>query len=386
MILKQDCSHFPGDRPCSFHKQTGVTCPDCKDYEPISSKILIIKLDAAGDVLRTTSILPCLREKYPKGHITWVTLGDSRDIFTNNSLVDRVLLYDSSEAIAHLSVEHFSLLINLDTSPKSASLASYCHADEKLGYGLDTKGKVFCFNKEAETWFEMGAFDHIKKRNTQTYQELMLEICRLHPREFEIVLNLSADELALAKIFSRNNRIDHSYPVIGMNTGAGSRWEQKKWPLEGYRTLIGRIINESNYTVILYGGKYEQVRNRELTSINRERVINANTEMSLREFFALLNLSDVVITGDTLALHAATALKKRVIVIFGPTSAAEIATYGRVRKVLSETVECRCFYQPVCTQEINCMNTISADKIYDLVQEEVKKLSLDRGESTVTNV
>ncbi len=386
MILKQDCTHFPGDRPCSFHKQTGVICTDCKHYEPAGFGILIIKLDAAGDVLRTTSILPGLREKYPHAHITWVTLENSIEIFDNNPLVDKILSYESTESIAHLAVEKFSLLVNLDTSSQSAALASYCHADEKLGFGLDTKGKVFCFNKEAETWFEMGAFDHLKKRNTRTYQSLMLEICRLQPRDFEIILNLTVDELARAKDFSQSHGMDLSRPVIGMNTGAGPRWQQKKWTLEGYRELIVKIVNETNYTVILYGGKHERERNAELSGIDRKRVIAADTEGSLRDFFSLLSLSDVVITGDTLALHAATALKKRVIAIFGPTSVSEIETYGRVRKVQSETVECRCFYRPVCTQDVNCMNTIPAERIYNLLQDEVGKIAPDKKASAHTDV
>ena len=52
MILKTDCRHFKGDRPCDPHKESGVKCNDCNYYQPISFKILIIKLDAVGDVLR----------------------------------------------------------------------------------------------------------------------------------------------------------------------------------------------------------------------------------------------------------------------------------------------------------------------------------------------
>ena len=51
MILKPDCSHFPGDRPCSFHKSTGVKCDSCPHYSPVRHKILVIKFDALGDVL-----------------------------------------------------------------------------------------------------------------------------------------------------------------------------------------------------------------------------------------------------------------------------------------------------------------------------------------------
>jgi ADP-heptose:LPS heptosyltransferase len=375
MILKQDCKHFSGDRPCAPHKQYGVHCDVCTYYEPVSHRILIIKLDAVGDVLRTTSILPGLKEKYPSSEITWMTLSSAREIFYHNTFVDRVLLCDEPGILAFLSVQRFNLLINLDSSPKSASLASYCQADEKFGFGLDAKGKVFCFSKEAEIWFEMGAFDDIKKNNVRTYQDLMLNICKLKPKDFEIVLNLSESERQAAKEFRQKHSILPTKIVVGMNTGASSRWEQKKWTLDGYRELIRRIVNETEYSVVLYGGANERERNNSLSAGYSGRVIIAETDARLRDFFALLSVSDVVITGDTLALHAATALRKRVIAIFGPTSSAEIETYGRVQKVTSETMSCQCYYQPVCTQEVNCMNTIAPQRIFDLVQREVKMLS-----------
>jgi hypothetical protein len=46
-----DCKFFRGDRPCSWHKQTGVLCT-CDYYEKVEERVLVIKLDAMGDVLR----------------------------------------------------------------------------------------------------------------------------------------------------------------------------------------------------------------------------------------------------------------------------------------------------------------------------------------------
>ena len=51
MILKTDCKHFPGDKPCKPNKLENKKCDDCEYYSPIKFKILIIKLDAVGDVL-----------------------------------------------------------------------------------------------------------------------------------------------------------------------------------------------------------------------------------------------------------------------------------------------------------------------------------------------
>ncbi|TAK55021.1 MAG: glycosyltransferase family 9 protein [Bacteroidetes bacterium] len=374
MLLKQDCRHFPGDRPCTYHKETGVHCPECEHYEVADRHILIIKLDAIGDVLRTTSILPGLREKYPKAHITWVTLNSATAIFHQNKLVDAPVAYESPETLPLLSVKKFDLVINLDSSPKSSALTSFVHAKEKLGFGLNEQGKVFCLNKEAEPWFEMGAFDDIKKKNVKTYQQLMLEICRLQTKNFEIILSLSMNELERTKQFREGLRLPPTAFVIGMNTGASERWEMKKWTLEGYKGLIQKIVSETEHVIVLYGGKQEYERNLELQQVNPQRVHIANTENSLREFFSLLSASDIVITGDTLALHAATALQKRVIAIFGPTSIAEIETYGRVRKVVSDVMECQCYYRPVCTETTNCMNTISTERIYAILQEEIQKL------------
>ena len=64
-MLKTDCRNFYGNQPCDYHKKLGIKCDNCNFYAPIGFKILIIKLDAVGDVLRTTSILPPLKHKYP---------------------------------------------------------------------------------------------------------------------------------------------------------------------------------------------------------------------------------------------------------------------------------------------------------------------------------
>jgi len=64
MLLK-DCKNFPGDRPCIYHKEENIKCDNYNYYSPLDKKILIIKLEAIGDVLRTTSILPPLKNKYP---------------------------------------------------------------------------------------------------------------------------------------------------------------------------------------------------------------------------------------------------------------------------------------------------------------------------------
>lgn len=371
-MLKRDCKHFPGDRPCKFHKETGINCDDCHHYSPINFKILIIKLDAVGDVLRTTCILPGLKEKYPDSHITWLTKSNAIEIFYNNKLVDRVLFLENFETKFFLEVENFDLVINLDSSPISSAICSSVKGKDKLGFGLDEKGKVYPINPEANEWFEMGAFDDLKKKNRKTYQSIILEIARIKTNNYTIILNLTEKEIQFAQKFLQQNNIDTSKKIIGLNTGAGPRWKFKLWTYEGFESLIKKILNETDYYVFLYGGPYEKERNDSLKQLNKLRVINTGTDNSLREFFALLNLCDILVTGDTLAMHAATALNKKIIALFGPTSANEIESYGLITKIQSN-LDCLVCYKMDCDFDPNCMNSISADLVFKKIMELIRE-------------
>src|SRR6187455_2222543 len=90
--LAKDCRHWRSDRPCVFHKLEGLECV-CQHYEPVRERILIVKLDAMGDVLRSTCVLPGLRERHAAASIDWITRPESVPLFRENPLVDRVIPY-----------------------------------------------------------------------------------------------------------------------------------------------------------------------------------------------------------------------------------------------------------------------------------------------------
>ncbi len=240
MKIKLNCRHFPGDRPCRFHKETGVVCDECSEYSPPVHRILILKLDALGDVLRTTSILPSLRARYGDCHITWLTAAEAVPLLENNPLVD-VVLPEGSTAVAHLQVESFELVLNPDASPRSAALASLARCRELRGYCLDERGVVRPANIEAIEWLEMGGRDDLKRANHRTYQDHLHTLCGVEPAGQEIILGLSDLSGARAKRFARRHGIDDGAPVVGFNTGSSARWPLKRWTTSGYLDLAVRL-------------------------------------------------------------------------------------------------------------------------------------------------
>jgi heptosyltransferase-2 len=372
MILKTDCKHFPGNKPCSPSKTEGKKCDECNYYEPVEFKILIIKLDATGDVLRTTSILPALKREYPKSHITWLTKKNAKELFNNNPFVDELIIFEENDIVPRLLVEKFDILIHPDASVVSASLASIVYAEIKKGFLLDAKGKVIPVNDDAVEWLEMGAFDDMKKKNQKTYQEIIHNIAGLKYQKDEIQLRLNQKEIDFKNdFFSKHNLIRFKY-LVGLNTGAGTRWQYKQWRIEGYIELIEKLSKNKEFGILLYGGPDEVERNKILKN-KFPHLIDTGTNNSLRHFFSLLDLCDVLVTSDTMALHAATALKKKIVCLFGPTSNTEIEDYGRIEKVIPD-LDCLVCYKPKCDFEITCMGSITSDMVYEKVMESINQL------------
>jgi len=120
MDLKLDCRHFRGDKPCRFH----CRCGGCEHYAPMGTRILIVKLDAIGDVARTTTMLRALREKYDPCHVTWLVAPVAEEMLRGNPLIDLVLPY-VPESLEPLRVQKYDLALSLDkTARATATYAS----------------------------------------------------------------------------------------------------------------------------------------------------------------------------------------------------------------------------------------------------------------------
>lgn len=363
MTWRRDCRHFVGDRPCRPHKLTGVLCDACDQYAPGGRRILIVKLAAVGDVLRSTAILRGVRDAFGPCTISWVTQRNAVGLFAGNREVDRVIPFDGALPLP-LASEEFDLVLNLDAAPDSCALASAARASARRGFALGADGKPMPLHAEAEPWFEMGLLDAKKRDNHRSYQALMFDILGITPRDPELILELSAEERAFGDGFLHRHGLKRGDPIVGLNTGAGGRWPLKKWTVAGYRALIDRL-HEHGASVVLLGGPDEAARNRELRQGREHKVIDAGCDNTLRQFAALVDTIAVMVSGDTLAMHIAIARRKHLVVMFGPTSADEIELYGRGEKIQSTQMDCLCCYLTACDKDPNCMNTIAEQTVFD---------------------
>jgi heptosyltransferase-2 len=177
------------------------------------------------------------------------------------------------------------------------------------------------------------------------------------------VFELGDDEVARANAHLDSLGFDSMRPTIGLNTGAGGRWPLKQWREEGYAALVTRLSERHpELQFLLLGGPGERERNERLKAAVRVPLIDPGCDNPVRHFAALMNRTNVVVTGDTLAMHLALSLEKRTVVVFGPTSAAEIDLYGLGEKVVPD-MTCLSCYKTSCDFVPNCMDLISTDMV-----------------------
>lgn len=363
--LRLDCRNFRGDRPCSV----GVAgwCPgECALHSPMGTRILIIKLGALGDVLRTAALLPGIKRAWPVSQITWVTRPAGVRLLANHPLIDRLLAFDA-ESICHLGYEQFDVCLSLDKEPGPAALAMRTVASDKRGIGLSPLGTVFPLNAEGRHYFALGLDNELKYRqNEKSYQRLIYEALGLEYRGERYRIYPSDRQRAAAEEVWRRAGVRDQDVVIGLNTGAGRGFANKAWPAATFAALAKRVIQQHPWRVALLGGPDEQEQNRRIAA-QVPGVIDTGGAHDELTFAALLSRANVIVAGDTLAMHIAIAQEVPTVALFGPTCAQEIDLFGRGEKLISD-IACSPCYRRECDKSPTCMDQISVERALGAIQ------------------
>lgn len=348
-----DCKKFTGYKPCG----PGMLCDGCDQRKPRGKKVLIINLDALGAVLMTTALLPAIKRKDPVSTIHWVTLPGAMPLLANNPLIDQAWPYDFETATV-LQCTRFDRLYSVDKSRRSDALAMLVPAGDKLGFGLDRNGAIVPFNREAEYAYRLGLDDRLKfKENRVTGVRFLAQALRLDYRGDEYILELTGDEKLLAREFRRRHRIGDGDLAIGFNTGCSDLFPNKKMTVDQHLWLIRRIRRAlPKAKMVLLGGKAETERNLEIKKKAGPFVINSPTSEGLRRGMAYIQACDLVVTGDTAAMHMAIALKKWVVAWFGLSCASEIELFGRGEKIVSK-LDCSPCWKKSC-DSLECVKRL----------------------------
>jgi ADP-heptose:LPS heptosyltransferase len=360
-----DCRRFTGYKPCFPGTQCYRTCAD---PAPRGTRILIINLDAMGNVLVTTSILPALKRQYPQCHISWITLKNAAPLLAQNPYVDRVHVWEPEQWLILQSLT-FDLLLNVDKSVGSGALAGRVNARTKRGFGINDTGVIVPLNAEAEENYLLGLDDHLKFRvNQKSGSRLLCEQFKLPYRRDRYVLPLSKEETAFVEEFKRSHGLVDRHGtspdlIVGFNTGCSELYPNKKMTIEQHVVLINRLRPVEGIRLVLLGGPEDTLRNAEIARQVGDAVLQTPTTDGVRRGLCAVDLCDVVISGDSFGMHAAIGRGKYVIVWFGVSCAPEIDLFDNGMKLIPRGLECSPCWKKQCPYNLECLQQIDLDAI-----------------------
>ncbi len=371
-----DCKNFTGYKPCFPDTRCYLGCVDPR---PIGKKILIVNLDAMGNVLVTTTMLPALKRKYKDSHISWITLKNAAPLLKFNEYLDRVYVWEP-ESWLILQQMKFDLVLNADKSQRSCAFTMSLHARQKLGFGLNPDGVIVPLNKEAHENYILGLDDHLKFRiNEKTVPQLLCEQFRIPYGRDEYILRLSPEETAYCEEYKRLGGLSGDEIIVGFNTGCSELYPNKKMTVDQHVELIDGLSALPGIRLVLVGGAEDTQRNAEIVRRVGDKVINTPTTEGVRRGLCYVNICDALISGDSFGMHAGIGLKKHIIVWFGVSCWNEVDLFGRGIKLIPEGLECSPCWKQVCPYNLECIRMIDLDRIVS----EVKRFSEQRRKRTV---
>jgi heptosyltransferase-2 len=296
------------------------------------TEILLIKLGSMGDVLRTSPLHPVV-----DGNVCWVSRG------SNQTLLPRSWNFiQFSDSKDFLNGRRFDLVLSLDEDPAAADLASTVGSQDLIGTFMDAQNRV-SYTDSSRGWFDMGLVSRLglekanslKFANSRSYQEILFEMLGKKFDGEEYAINTSNLDLAAPK----------GELIVGLEPRAASRWPTKRW--NRYQELADALEND--------GIPCKQFAHRD----------------SLVDYIKDISECTIVVTGDTLTLHVALALKIFVIAIFTCTSPSEIFDYRRMEKIVSPLLK-KSFYSTDLISE--AVEAIALDEVYGAVVRSVERI------------
>lgn len=324
-----------------------------------SPKILIIRFSSIGDIILTTPMVRCLKKRFPKSQIHYLTNQSNTIILENNPYIDKVISYSGTfpATFKQLKAEKYSLVIDSHRKLRSIMLSLRL-----------LRPRV-----------------HIRK---ESFKKMLLVKFRINLLSKKHVVDLHLDtvkhlgvvndNLGLDYFLSEEDYIAPDALPLNFQDGyiavvVGAKHFTKQIPTD----ILIDICNKIQKPILLLGDSNDRIKAESIEKQVGTRVFNGCGVYNLNQSAALIDKSLGVITSDTGLMHIASARKKPIIIVWGNTI-PEFGLYpympeGEDKKIYSfevENLNCRpCSrigYDKCPKNDFKCMLNHNTEKIAEI--------------------
>jgi len=340
--------------------------------EPIK-KILIFNVNWLGDVLFSTATIRNIRHNYPDSFIACVIPSHCYPILKGNPHLNEIIIFDEKERHAGtlaklkfvqlLKSKEFDAVFLLHRSLTRALICRLADIPHRIGYYTKKRGFLLTKRIAPVGKDSMHRID---------YYLNVIEKAGLRVEDRYLEFFFDEEDAKAVDDFLTKKSITKDDLLITINPGGN--WMPKRWPEEHWAMLADKLIGELGAKVVITGSHNDIAVAQNIAGLMKEKPVIVSGIFNLKQLGALSRRTDLFITADTGPLHIANAAgTKRIIALFGPTSAEITGPYPLKNiSVLSKDVGCKIPCYVVNCKDNRCMKAITPDD----VMKEARKLGL----------
>jgi ADP-heptose:LPS heptosyltransferase len=297
--------------------------------------ILIIRFKSIGDVIFTLPAVHAVREAHPNARISFLTVSEMAPLLEGFGDVDEVIVLNRKRLkkpatvlpelfgmLRRLRAGRFSLAIDLQGYGETAFLTFFTGAKERWG-------SVY---REGRRWAYTNGVDRIDTIHPVDWNRLLLEKCGMVTGALKNDFQLPESAREAARKLFAEHGLDPAKPTLFIQPFTSNTF--KNWPLENY-LAVARHWRSSGVQVA-FGGGPGDVAPLEPARAESFAVLAGSP---LLVTGGLMQLSTLVLGGDTGMLHLAIALGKRAVMTINNIRPGAPILYGHPEWILSPPVE-----------------------------------------------
>lgn len=267
-----------------------------------ATKILVIRFSSIGDIVLTTPVIRQLKEQLDGPvELHYLTKKKFAGLLTGNPYIDEIHVIEKGtwEVADALKAINFDYIIDLHNNVRSNSIKR------------QLKSLAFTFKKHnlAKWLFVRFGWNRLPKKHI--VERYLDTLSAFGVKDDGKGLDFYIPEEARQKVneFLPENALKFVAISIG-GAHIGKRMPAAK---------LAEIGQQIKSPIVLLGGKEDMDEAKEIERLCTFPVINLCGKLSIHESAAIIEKSEVVISGDTGLMHIAAALHKKIISLWGCT-------------------------------------------------------------------
>lgn len=333
-----------------------------------------MKTSSLGDIIQSFPVADYLHRRFPHIAIDWavsqeyVSLVSSHPFIRNAVAVDFRSWRGAAFSLKRLRQNGYNAVFDLQGNCKSGIVTWAANAPWKVGYAL------FSVREWPNVLFTNCRFSVSRKQNIRSFYLQLVQQFFQDANPYPIsgsLLRLEKEHDAILSEILAQPELNRKMKIM---VCPGSKWINKKLPIETWRSFLLKISQQWDAAFILIWGSEAEKRECELIqqALHERSILVGRLEIACWQ--NLMAKMDLVLAVDSSALHLCGTGKTPSFSIFGPTSSQVFLPLGEQHAAIQGPCPYGKHFSKQCSRLRTCptgacIRNLNSDAIFSIFRE-----------------